>query len=97
MDGLARVRLPGTLNRARRVPGNNTISSMKYVLILALAAICGTANAQWGITAHSAAPKVCASYKHGKFSGAYGKKARFIAIGSSYRKAVRRRAKKWGK
>lgn len=61
------------------------------VIAIAIAAMCGTntAKAQFG-AAPSSLGRVCAAYKHGK-------KARFIASGSSHRKAVRRRAKKWGK
>ena len=70
---------------------------MKYLLILALAAICGTANAQWGVTAHSAAPKVCAAYKHGKFSGHNGRSPRFIRNGRPHRAALRQRAARWGR
>ena len=35
--------------------------------------------------------KVCAAYRHGKFSGHNGKRPKFIQKGASYRKAARSR------
>jgi hypothetical protein len=71
-------------------------AAKNLILVLAIA-LCNAANAQWGVTAYSASPKICSAYKCGKFSGHNGRSPRFIRKGQTHRAALRRRAARWGR
>ena len=64
----------------------------KLIVGVALSIVSLSVNAQfWAQGGGGGSVKVCAAYRHGKFSGHNGTRPKFIQKGASYRMATRSR------